>query len=95
MPIITRLPAKLQLISGVAGKGHAYVLVFMELPLIVRVYAAHLSAVEEGVAPEDVGGLTALAVGAGVGHDGDLEAGRCAANGGGEKAEGGPEIHVE
>ena len=63
--------------------------------MVVGVYAAHLGAVEEGVAPEGVGGLTALTVGAGVGHDGDLEAGRCAANGSGEKAEGGPEIHGE
>lgn len=39
--------------------------------------------------------MTALTVGAGVRHDGDLEAGCCAANGGGEEAESGCEIHGE
>ena len=63
--------------------------------MVVGIYAAHLGAVEEGVAPEGVGGLTTLTVGAGVGHDGDLEAGCCGGDGGGEEAEGGREMHGE
>lgn len=61
--------------------------------MIVGVDAAHLSTVEQGVAPEGVGRLTALTLWAGVGHDGDLEAGCCAADSGGEEAEGGCEMH--
>lgn len=67
--------------------------VFAKLPLVVGVYAAHLGAVLEGVAPEGVGRLTALTAGPGVGHDGDLEAGCYAANDPGEEAEGCREMH--